>query len=837
MAKCDWYMVILGLILILVNENVNCELEDDVSTQKPGKPSNVTYDGRSLFINGKREIFFSGSFHYPRAPPEMWGDILDKSKEGGLNTIDTYVFWNVHEPIKGQFNFTGNNDIVKFIKLIAEKEMWVVLRIGPFIQAEWNQGALPYWLREEEKIIFRTDNNAYKKHMEQWVTKIVNIMKDNNLFAPQGGPIILAQIENEYDHVKEAYDEAAGKYIQWAAEMAIGLKTGVPWIMCKSKDAPDTVINACNGRDCGDTFAGKDGQPNKPYLWTENWTARYRIFGQVPSKRTAEDTAFSVARWFSRNGSYVNYYMYYGGTNYGRMAGVFITPRYYDDAPIDEFGLIRNPKWGHLKDLHQALLLAKKPLLEGTWNVQKIERGLDITYFEKGKLCAAFLWNNHDHLVKRVKFKGVEHIVPPKSISILPDCKTVVYNSDNMISQHSVREFEKIQKSLKWEKISERIPRKGSIFSNQPREQFTTTKDTTDYLWYQTSVKMGVVDLLRTKSFQPVLEVLSLGHSLLAYVNGDYIGTEKGKKTEYTFDYSAAIRLKEGINNISILGCTVGLPESGSYMEKRYTGLRMASIEGLGSGTIDITNNGWHHTVGLEGERHKIFTEEGAKRAKWKPAQGVGEPLTWYKAFFDEPEGDEPLAIRMENMTKGMIWINGNNIGRYWSSNLAENKKPTQSEYHFPRSLLKPKDNMVVIMDEAGGNIDTVQIETVNRDNICSYIEEDWAPNVWSWKRVGNQIVPNGETPKLKANLKCPKDKVINHVEFASFGNPDGVCGLYLLGNCTSPNSLPIIEQNCLGKESCTFPVDRKLFDKDKDPCPQVTKKRLAVQVKCGFKG
>ena len=71
MAKCDWYMVILGLILILVNENVNCELEDDVSTQKPGKPSNVTYDGRSLFINGKREIFFSGSFHYPRAPPEV----------------------------------------------------------------------------------------------------------------------------------------------------------------------------------------------------------------------------------------------------------------------------------------------------------------------------------------------------------------------------------------------------------------------------------------------------------------------------------------------------------------------------------------------------------------------------------------------------------------------------------------------------------------------------------------------------------------------------------------------------------------------------------------------
>lgn len=112
---------------------------------------------------------------------------------------------------------------------------------------------------------------------------------------------------------------------------------------------------------------------------------------------------------------------------------------------------------------------------------------------------------------------------------------------------------------------------------------------------------------------------------------------------------------------------------------------------------------------------------------------------------------------------------------------------------------MKPKDNLLVIFDEAGGNINTVQIETVNRDSVCSIINEDWPADVWSWKRNtgNNQIVPvaEGDNPQLKASLKCPKDKVINRVEFASFGNPIGVCGYFLLGNCNSPNTVKIVEQ------------------------------------------
>ena len=297
----------------------------------------VTYDGRSLIINGKRELLFSGAIHYTRSTPEMWPDLIKKAKHGGLNMIETYVFWNIHEPVQGQYNFEGNYDLVRFIKLVQEHGMYATIRLGPFIQAEWNHGGLPYWLREVPGVIFRSDSKAFKYHMEKYVQLIINKLKEAKLFSPQGGPIVLAQIENEYNTVQLAYRELGSSYMRWAAAMAVQQNIGVPWIMCKQKDAPDPVINTCNGRQCGDTFIGPN-KPYKPTLWTENWTAQYRVFGDPPSQRPVEDIAFSVARFFSKKGSLTNYYMYHGGTNFGRTSAIFTTTRYYDEAPLDEYG-------------------------------------------------------------------------------------------------------------------------------------------------------------------------------------------------------------------------------------------------------------------------------------------------------------------------------------------------------------------------------------------------------------------------------------------------------------------------------------------------------------------
>ncbi|ONM04248.1 Beta-galactosidase, partial [Zea mays] len=191
----------------------------------------VSYDRRSLMFDGHREIFLSGSIHYPRSPPDMWPELIAKAKEGGLNTIETYVFWNIHEPEKGEFNFEGQNDVVRFFQLIQEHDMYAMVRLGPFIQAEWNHGGLPYWLREIPDIVFRTNNEPYKMHMETFVKIIIKRLKDANLFASQGGPIILAQIENEYQHMEAAFKDEGTKYINWAAKMAISTNIGIPWIM------------------------------------------------------------------------------------------------------------------------------------------------------------------------------------------------------------------------------------------------------------------------------------------------------------------------------------------------------------------------------------------------------------------------------------------------------------------------------------------------------------------------------------------------------------------------------------------------------------------------------
>ncbi|KAL6525981.1 hypothetical protein OROHE_015505 [Orobanche hederae] len=798
----------------------------------------VMYDGRSLIINGSRELLFSGSIHYPRSTPTMWPELIRKAKEGGLNVIQTYVFWNIHEPVQGQYNFEGNYDLVKFIKLIGDNGMWVTLRIGPYIEAEWNLGGFPYWLKEVPNITFRSYNEPFMYHMKRYSEMVINLVKKEKLFADQGGPIIMAQIENEYNNVQLAYKEAGKNYVKWAADMAVGLYNGVPWIMCKQKDAPQTVISTCNGRQCGDTFPGPNG-PNKPSLWTENWTAQYRVFGDSPSQRAAEDIAFAVTRFFSRNGTLNNYYMFHGGTNFGRTGSSFVTTRYYDEAPLDEFGLKREPKFGHLKDLHRALRLSKKPLLWGTQSVQKISEDLEITTYEKAgsKFCAAFLTNNNTREDATINFRGVDYYLPAKSISILPDCRTVVYNTQTVVARHSSRNFIPSRKAkiTKWEMYKESVPNPHDlgIKSKSPKELYQFTRDTSDYAWYSTRFNLDKRDLPMRPDILPVLQIASLGHALLAFVNGEYVGFGHGSNVEKSFVFKNTVNLKIGDNQISILAMTVGLPNSGAYMEKRFAGPRVITLEGLMSGTLDITHNYWGQEVGVEGEKIYLCTEEGSKKVKWISANATPSPITWYKTYFDAPEGQHPVAIRMTSMAKGMVWVNGQSIGRYWVSYLSPLGSPTQEEYHIPREFLRPKGNLLVVFEETGGNPEKIEILTVNRDTICSVITEYHPPHIKTWERKDNQF-RNITDPIKAAYLTCPDGhKVIKKVEFASFGNSEGACGAFKPGPCDSTKVRDLVEKLCLGKAACTIPFQREqLIDGGNESCPDIAK-TLAVQVKC----
>ncbi|KAL8127135.1 hypothetical protein AgCh_014162 [Apium graveolens] len=635
--------------------------------------SSVTYDNKAIIINGQRRILLSGSIHYPRSTPEMWEDLILKAKNGGLDVIDTYVFWNVHEPSPGNYDFKGRYDIVRFIKTVQKVGLYVHLRIGPYVCAEWNFGGFPVWLKYVPGISFRTDNGPFKAAMQGFTQKIVQMMKSEKLFESQGGPIILSQIENEYGAERMALGAAGASYINWAAKMALGLDTGVPWVMCKEDDAPDPIINACNGFYC-DAFS-----PNKPYkpkMWTEAWSGWFTEFGGPIYKRPVQDLAFAVTRFMLKGGSYVNYYMFHGGTNFGRSAGgPFITTSYDYDAPIDEYGLIREPKYGHLKELHKAIKLCENALVSSDPNVISIGKYQQAHVFSGNHgHCAAFLTNIDNNAAARVKFNNMHYNLPPWSVSILPDCRNVVFNTAKVKSQTSRIQMLPTSSFLhSWQTFDEDIMSlsKSSTFTvTGLLEQLNVTRDNSDYLWYMTSIDIHSSESFLRGGQKPSLVVESRGHAVHVYVNGKYSGSAYGTREKMKFTFNGPVNLHAGTNKIALLSVAVGLPNIGLHFETWNTGIMgPVSLHGVDQGKRDLSLQKWTYQVGLRGESMNLVSPSQSSAVEWIGGSLFNrgqQPLTWYKAYFDAPEGNEPLALDLRSMGKGQAWINGQSIGRYW---------------------------------------------------------------------------------------------------------------------------------------------------------------------------
>ncbi|KAK9292604.1 hypothetical protein L1049_020578 [Liquidambar formosana] len=718
---------------------------------------NVTYDRRSLIINGQRKLLISASIHYPRSVPAMWPGLVQMAKEGGVDVIETYVFWNGHELSPDNYYFGGRYDLVRFVKIVQQAGMYLILRIGPFVAAEWNFGGVPVWLHYVPGTVFRTDSEPFKYYMQKFTTFIVNLMKQEKFFASQGGPIILAQIENEYGYYESAYGDGGKAYAMWAAKMALSQNIGVPWIMCQQYDAPDPVINTCNSFYC-DEFT--PSSPNRPKIWTENWPGWFKTFGGRDPHRPPEDVAYAVARFFQKGGSVQNYYMYHGGTNFGRTSGgPFITTSYDYDAPIDEYGLARLPKWGHLKELHRAIKLCEHALLnsEPVFLSLGPSQEADV-YADSSGACAAFIANMDDKNDKIVVFRNVSYHLPAWSVSILPDCKNVAFNTAKVGSQTSSVEMipENLQpsvvspdkglKALQWEEFVEKagiwgeadFVKKGFV------DHINTTKDTTDYLWYTTSLNVGENEEFLRKGSRPVLLVESKGHALHAFVNQELQASASGNDTVSPFKFEKPISLKAGKNEIALLSMTVGLQNAGAFYEWVGAGLTSVKIVGLKNGTLDLSTSSWTYKIGLEGEHLSVYKADGLNSVKWVPTSDPSkkQPLTWYKAVVDPPPGDEPVGLDMLHMGKGVAWLNGEEIGRYWPrkssihdecvqecnyrGKFSPNKcstgcgEPTQRWYHVPRSWFKPSGNVLVIFEEEGGDpLKILFLETENLRCLC----------------------------------------------------------------------------------------------------------------------
>ncbi|MBA0686654.1 hypothetical protein Goari_014244, partial [Gossypium aridum] len=288
-------------------------------------------------------------------------------------------------------------------------------------------------------------------------------------------------------------------------------------------------------------------------------------FGGPLHHRPAEDLAFAVARFIQKGGSFVNYYMYHGGTNFGRTAGgPFITTSYDYDAPIDEYGLIRQPKYGHLKELHRAIKMCERALVSADPIVTSLgDLQQAYMYTSESGDCAAFLSNYDTKSAARVLFNNMHYNLPPWSISILPDCRNAVFNTAKVGVQTSqMQMLPTNSETFLWESYDEdpsSLDYSSAITADGLLEQINVTRDASDYLWYITSVDIGSSESFLHGGELPTLIVQSTGHAVHVFINGQLSGSAFGTRQNRRFTYTGKVNLRAGTNKIALLSVAVGL--------------------------------------------------------------------------------------------------------------------------------------------------------------------------------------------------------------------------------------------------------------------------------------
>jgi beta-galactosidase len=303
----------------------------------------VTYDNRSFIVDGRRVWLTSGALHYFRVPAPLWRDRLMKLRRAGLNCVETYVAWNVHEPAEGKWDFSGDRNVVEFINQAGDMGLYVIVRPGPYICAEWDFGGFPAYLRTKGGVQYRTNNAVYTHYYDKYFRQVLPRLAD--LQVTRGGNIIAIQNENEY-FMTTMPDRM--EYLNFITQMYRRAGFDIPILTCNWFTEP-MVEEAIECNNCWENGVSnlkrlRSMQPDAPLLTTEFWPGWFDWWGAPHHTRDDRESARRALELIGA-GSQVNYYMFHGGTNFGFWGGrsnvgdhAFITTSYDYDAPIAEGG-------------------------------------------------------------------------------------------------------------------------------------------------------------------------------------------------------------------------------------------------------------------------------------------------------------------------------------------------------------------------------------------------------------------------------------------------------------------------------------------------------------------
>ncbi|MEO6922620.1 MAG: beta-galactosidase family protein, partial [Acidobacteriaceae bacterium] len=260
--------------------------------------------------------------HYPRIPRAYWRARFKMAKAMGLNTITTYVFWNVHEPTPGVYDFSGNNDVAEYIREAQEEGLYVILRPGPYVCAEWEFGGYPAWLLKDSGMVIRSTDPAFLATSQKWLNRLGRELVP--LLAANGGPILAVQVENEYgdfgsDHAymqamyKQFVDAGFGKALLYTGDPVASIPNGsLPGVFAAVNFGPGHARKAIARLHLI--------RPTSPTMVGEYWDGWFDHWGNGHSVTDAKQQAEEV-EWMLKQGYSISIYMFNGGTSFGWMNG------------------------------------------------------------------------------------------------------------------------------------------------------------------------------------------------------------------------------------------------------------------------------------------------------------------------------------------------------------------------------------------------------------------------------------------------------------------------------------------------------------------------------------
>ncbi|XP_064831141.1 beta-galactosidase-1-like protein 2 isoform X2 [Oncorhynchus masou masou] len=586
-------------------------------SQKEGLRANSS----QFTLEGEPFRILGGSIHYFRVPRAYWEDRLLKMRACGVNTLTTYVPWNLHEPERGVFNFQDQLDLKAYISLAAELGLWVILRPGPYICAEWDLGGLPSWLLRDKNMKLRTTYPGFTEAVNSFFDKLIPIIKP--LQFKEGGPIIAVQVENEYgsyakdEHympfIKEALLSRGTNELLLTSDNREGLKCG----------GVDGVLKTVNLQRLayGTIQYLAYMQPQKPLLVMEYWSGWFDVWSESHHVFPAEDM-LAVVSQILEPGVSINLYMFHGGTSFGFMNGAVANLGTYKpqvgsydyDAPLSEAG----------------------------------------DYTTKYQLLRNLFSQFHSEKLPEVPSLQARRVYEP------------------VIIQQHLSLWESLQFTEKPLKSEEPVNMENLPVNSNNGQSY-------GYTLYETTISRG--GLLNSKK--------NVKDRALVFVDRHFVGVLDYKSVEF------ALPDGKGERTLSLLVENCGRVNYGKALDDQRKGLvgdivlNHVPLKNFTIYCLDMKPN---------------FLERLSATSQWNSVPQKPSFPGFFQGMLYVDGHPRDTFIRLPGWSKGVVFINGQNLGRHWSIG-------PQKTLYLPGPWLKSGNNQIIVFEEQKADDKLVFVE------------------------------------------------------------------------------------------------------------------------------